>query len=236
MKIAVFPARGGSKRIPKKNIRKFLGKPIIAWPIEAAIKSKIFDKIIVSTDDEAIAKIASSLGVDVPFIRPASLSDDHTGTTAVMKHAVDTLSKSYSNIEYVCCIYPTSPLLRSQDLVDSLQLLRSKNYRYVFSACSYTYPIQRALKLAQPSGVEMLSPENLKVRSQDLDECFHDAGQFYWGVTEAWQLDEPLFSTQSLPFILPRHVSQDIDTLEDWDFAEKLFILERGKSSYEKGN
>lgn len=227
MKVAVIPARGGSKRIPKKNIRDFLGKPIIAWPIEAAIKAKIFDKIIVSTDDEAIAEVANSLGAEVPFIRPASLSDDHTGTSAVIKHAVDTLTNSYKNIEYVCCIYPTSPLLRPQDLVDSLELLRNKNYKYVFSACTYPYPIQRALKLAQPSGIEMVSPENLRVRSQDLDECFHDAGQFYWGIAEAWQLNEPIFSAQSMPFLLPRHIVQDIDTLEDWDFAEKLFTIER---------
>ena len=224
MKVAIIPARGGSKRIPRKNIKEFCGKPMIAWSIQAAIESGCFDRVIVSTDDQEIADIAKQWGAEVPFIRPAELSDDHTGTIPVIAHAVNWLRDTGYLPTAVCCIYATAPFMQPQDLQRGEQALQqSPSIDYAFSVTSYAFPIQRALRLTNEGRVAMLQPENFMARSQDLEEAWHDAGQFYWGRAEAWLGGQALFSEQAVPVKLPRYRVQDIDTPEDWERAEWLF-------------
>ncbi len=222
MRVAVIPARGGSKRIPRKNIKPFLGKPMIAWSIEAALNSGCFDKVIVSTDDNEIAEIARFNGAEVPFMRPAQLSDDFAGTGAVMKHAVDFLLGQGDPVEYVCCIYATAPFIQPEDLVEGWEKISQGNCSYSFSVTSYAFPIQRAIRILNDGRVEMFAPESFATRSQDLEEAWHDAGQFYWGTVRAWLDEEMIFGSDSIPVILPRHRVQDIDTPEDWVRAEWL--------------
>ena len=220
--IAVIPARGGSKRIPRKNIKEFYGKPLIAYSIEAAIESQCFDRIIVSTDDEEIADMALKLGVEVPFIRGIELSNDFSGTAPVIKDTISRLNQS--DISHICCIYATAPMLDAMYIRKGLDALKGKNgAQYAFSITSYAFPIQRAITLSPDSHVSMINPENLKVRSQDLEECWHDAGQFYWGTKEAWEHDLPIFDNHSIGIKIPRYLVQDIDTLEDWETAEFLY-------------
>lgn len=224
MKLAVIPARGGSKRIPRKNIKDFCGKPILAWSIEAAKASNCFDRIIVSTDDREIADAACAWGAEVPFVRPAELSDDYTGTLPVIAHAIETINAASKQVvEKACCIYATAPFIQPEDLQKGLQCLSAGNVDYVFSVTSYAFPIQRALRITAEGRIAMFQPEHFTTRSQDLDEAWHDAGQFYWGKAEAWLNQVPMFSSDSLPVVLPRHRVQDIDTLEDWILAERLF-------------
>jgi pseudaminic acid cytidylyltransferase len=223
MNIAVIPARGGSKRIPRKNIKEFCGKPMIAWSIEAAQKSNCFERIIVSTDDNEIADIAQNHGAEVPFVRPESLANDYAGTIPVIRHAVEWLVAHGEKPENVCCLYATAPFVRSQDLKRGLEMLQAQECDYVFSVTSFPFPIQRAIRIIQEQRVEMFQPEHFITRSQDLEEAYHDAGQFYWGTAQAWLDEKPLFSNRSVPLILPRHRVQDIDTLEDWQRAEWLF-------------
>jgi len=223
MRLAVIPARGGSKRIPRKNIKIFGGKPIIAWSIEAAIASELFDQVIVSTDDAEIATIAKVHGAEVPFMRPPELSDDYTVTSAVIAHAIEWYHTQGLMPELVCCIYATAPFLSVMDLQRGLTILTDTNLDFAFSATSYAFPIQRAIKLTKEGGVEMFQPEYLKMRSQDLLEAYHDAGQFYWGRQNAWMIEKSIFSIDSAPVILPRYRVQDIDTLEDWTRAELMF-------------
>lgn len=229
MRIAVIPARGGSKRIPRKNIKPFCGKPMIAWSIEAARLSGCFDRILVSTDDEGIAEIARAAGADVPFMRPAELSDDHTGTTPVVAHAIDWMSRQNGVVEEVCCIYATAPFVQAADLQRGLDVLQRSGADFAFSVTSYPFPIQRAIRIVPAQRVEMFQPEHFNTRSQDLEEAFHDAGQFYWGRAEAWRAGRALFSNAAAPVVLPRHRVQDIDTQEDWERAEWLFkAMQRG--------
>lgn len=223
MKLAVIPARGGSKRIPRKNIKLFCGKPMIAWSIEAAQQSGCFDQIVVSTDDAEIAEVARQCGAQVPFMRPAALSDDHTGTTAVIAHAIDWLSEQGQQPDQVCCIYATAPFLSADDLRRGLDVLTTTGSDYAFSVTSYAFPIQRAIRLNETGRVEMFNPEHFNTRSQDLEEAYHDAGQFYWGRADAWQQGRLMFSPVSVPVMLPRHRVQDIDTPEDWVRAEWMF-------------
>lgn len=223
MRIAVIPARGGSKRIPRKNIKDFCGKPMIAWSIDAAIKSDCFDRIIVSTDDEEIAQVATGLGAEAPFVRPPNLADDHTATIPVIKHAIEWLQQHGEKPAQVCCIYPTAPFVTPKYLAMGLELLEQKACDYTFSVTSYVFPIQRALRIQDCGRVQMFQPELFDVRSQDLEESWHDAGQFYWGTTAAWLSGKSLFSGDSFPLILPRYLVQDIDTVEDWIRAEWLF-------------
>lgn len=223
MKIAIIPARGGSKRIPRKNIKPFCGKPMIAWSIDAARLSGCFDRIVVSTDDEEIAQVANHHGAEIPFMRPAALSDDHTGTTPVMAHAIDWVNQHIARVSHACCIYATAPFVQADDLRRAYAQLEQSGADYVFSVTSYAFPIQRAIRITDQHRVEMFSPEHFQTRSQDLAEAFHDAGQFYWGRAEAWLAEQPLFSPAAAPFVLPRHRVQDIDTLEDWIRAEWLF-------------
>jgi pseudaminic acid cytidylyltransferase len=229
MNLCVIPARGGSKRIPRKNIKGFCGKPMIAWSIEAAIQSNCFDRIIVSTDDEEIASIAQQLGAEIPFLRPSELSDDYTGTTTVVAHAIDWQNTNGRKAVNVCCLYATAPFVNPNNLVDGLNLLKTTNADYVFSVTSYAFPIQRAIRITSENRVEMFQPEHFDTRSQDLEEAWHDAGQFYWGKTSAWLENQPIFGLSSVPVILPRHQVQDIDTPEDWEQAQLMFNVLRSK-------
>lgn len=224
MNIAIIPARGGSKRIPRKNIRPFCGKPMMAYSIEAAKRSGVFDDILVSTDDEEIAQIAKSLGASVPFLRPAELSDDFTGTRAVTNQAMQAYSEAFGTVEFCCCIYATSPFLQPQFLVEGLKALQSNpKQKFAFSVTSFAFPVQRAL-LKQGEGVESLYPEYASTRSQDLPEAIHDAGQFYWGTYAGYLSDTPMFSSASIPIEIPRYLVQDIDTEEDWKRAELMYL------------
>lgn len=223
MKLAIIPARGGSKRIPRKNIRHFCGKPMIAWSIEAARSSGCFDRIIVSTDDDEIAEVACAYGAEVPFVRPPELSDDHTGTIPVISHAIEWISRNVAPVDLACCIYATAPFVQPDDLMRGFDLLQKSEADYAFSVTSYAFPIQRAIRITSDERVEMFSPEHFNTRSQDLEDAFHDAGQFYWGLAAAWLAGKPLFSHCATPVPLPRHRVQDIDTAEDWERAEWLF-------------
>ncbi|MFW2307808.1 pseudaminic acid cytidylyltransferase [Aliarcobacter butzleri] len=220
--VAIIPARGGSKRIPKKNIKNFHGKPLIAYSIEVALKSKLFDKVIVSTDDEEIAEIAKEFGAEVPFLRPKELSDDFTGTGAVINHAINFLKEQGENIDFVCTIYATAPLLNEKYLIEGFTKLKNSNAKNAFSCTSMPFPIQRTFKITKDERCEMFWPENFAKRSQDLEEAFQDAGQFYWTNLNI-KSDEIIFSKDSIPIILPRYLVQDIDTLEDWQRAEFMY-------------
>lgn len=227
MRVAVIPARGGSKRIPRKNIREFCGQPMIAWSIQSALASGCFDRVIVSTDDSEIASTAIRFGAEAPFLRPARLADDYTGTTAVVKHAVNELQAGGERCNEVCCIYATAPFVCAKDLRRGFELLQKSGGDYAFSVTSYSFPIQRALRINANQRISLFQPEHADTRSQDLVETFHDAGQFYWGTAQAWLDARIIFGPDSIPVYLPRHRVQDIDTLEDWQRAELMFIAWR---------
>lgn len=232
MRLAVIPARGGSKRIPRKNVKDFCGKPMIMWSIESALSSGCFDAVIVSTDDADIAAVARASGAEVPFMRPAELSDDHTGTIPVIRHAVDWIAQAGRRPDKVCCLYATAPFVRPDDLRRGLEVLDASGADYAFSVTSYAFPIQRALRMTSQGRVAMFHPEHFGSRSQDLEEAFHDAGQFYWGRTEAWLEGRVIFSPQAAPVVLPRHRVQDIDTPEDWERAQWLFKALRDEDGH----
>lgn len=222
--IAIIPARGGSKRIPRKNIKFFNGKPMIAWSIEAALKSGCFNQVVVSTDDEEIANVARQFGADVPFIRPLELSNDYAGTTEVIQHAIQTLLAQEAVVDYACCLYATAPFVTTDDIQKGYQLLvDSESIDYAFSVTAYPYPIQRALRMTDEGRIKMCHPENFQKRSQDLEETFHDAGQFYWGTVDAWLNARMVFSEKSMPVVLPHYRVQDIDTMDDWIRAEMMY-------------
>ena len=181
MNICIIPARGGSKRIPRKNIKNFCGQPIISWSIETALNCKFFSRVIVSTDDKEIAKISQRYGAEVPFMRSESLSDDYTGTVPVIKNAINLLEMNNEKVNFVCCLYPTAPFIEVSYLEEGLNKLIENNASYSISMTSFPYPIQRSFKLTKNNRIEMFFPENINKRSQDLEQCFHDAGQFYWG-------------------------------------------------------
>lgn len=224
MRLAVIPARGGSKRIPGKNIRAFCGKPIIAWSIEAARRSGVVDRVLVSTDDEEIARVAVQYGAEVPFRRPPELADDHTPTVPVIKHATAWAIEHLGPVEHVCCIYATAPFVQPGDLAESYSRLISENVAaYVFSAAAFGFPIQRAFRLTPGGFCEMFQPEQYNTRSQDLEPAYQDAGQFYWGRAQAFLEERRFMDPQSKPLVLPRHRVQDIDTLEDWERAELMW-------------
>jgi pseudaminic acid cytidylyltransferase len=223
MRLAVIPARGGSKRIPRKNIIDFGGIPIIAWSIRAAIDSQCFDRIIVSTDDAEIADIANTYGAETPFLRPALLSDDHTGTTPVIAHAIEWQNHNGQSVSQACCIYPTAPFIQAQDIQTGLAVLDDPSIDYAFSVTSFAHPIQRSFRITAADRVEMFQPENFEKRTQDCEPAFHDAAQFYWGRAIAWLSCQCLFSKASAPVFLPRHRVYDIDTIEDLKEAEFFF-------------
>ena len=222
MNICMIPARGGSKRIPRKNIKVFNGKPIIAYSIEAALESNCFDQVIVSTDDNEIAEVAKTYGAKVPFIRPSELSNDYAGTIPVVKHTIEWLEGHNKIIDNVCCLYATAPFIQSQAISKSFQQLLESKADYCFSVTSFAFPIQRSIRITQDNKVNMFYPENFNVRSQDLEEAYHDAGQFYWGKAQAFKDELPIFSETASPYILPRYLVQDIDTMEDWIRAEAM--------------
>jgi N-acylneuraminate cytidylyltransferase len=223
MRLCVIPARGGSKRIPRKNIRPFAGRPIIAYSIDAARESGLFDRIMVSTDDAEIAEVAHGLGAEIPFLRPAELADDYVGTNAVVTQAIHWHAANGMPVGQVCCLYATAPFVQAHYLREGLDRLVATGKSFVFSVTTYPFPVQRAIRLNDQGEVEALFPEYRNTRSQDLEPTYHDAGQFYWGTAAAFIGDVPLFSSSALPVILPSHVVQDIDTEEDWYRAELMF-------------
>ena len=222
MKLAVIPARGGSKRIPRKNIKQFGGRPMISWSIEATQKTNLFDLIVVSTDDPEIAEVATTFGAEVPFLRPAGLSDDYTSTIPVVAHTVNWYLEREISIDEVCCIYATAPFIEARDIVTGFDVLLKSGADFASSVTSYAFPVQRALKLGKDGRVNMLDPSQFETRSQDLCEAYHDAGQFYWGTSTAWLSGKPIFGPHAAPVILPRYRVQDIDTIEDWKRAELM--------------
>ena len=193
---------------------------MIAWSIEAAQQSGCFDRILVSTDDPEIAQVAQTWGAEAPFLRPAELSDDHTGTTPVIAHAIQWQNTQGSAPQHVCCIYATAPFMHGEDLRAGLTLLQTTNADYAFSVTGYRFPIQRAIRIRPDGRVEMFQPEHFNTRSQDLEEACHDAGQFYWGRAAAWLEGKPIFGNTSAPVMLPSYRVQDIDTPQDWERAE----------------
>ena len=221
MSLCVIPARGGSKRIPRKNIRPFHGRPMIAWSITAALESGAFEHVIVSTDDPEIAETARIEGAEVPFMRPPELSDDHTATVPVIAHALG--EALWGVQEVLCCLYATAPFVQGSDIRAAYDLMQNTGADYAFPVTSFAFPIQRSVRLRGDGRMEMFSPEHALTRSQDLDEAYHDVGQFYWGKRAAWRAGTPMMGPASAPLIIPRHRAQDIDTPEDWDLAERLF-------------
>lgn len=223
MNLAIIPARGGSKRIPGKNIKLFAGKPLIAYSIEAAVACKLFDKIIVSTDSEKVAEVARAYGAEVPFVRPERLSDDYVGTVPAVQHGIEFCQQHYFEPQFTCCIYATAPFIQATKLIEGFTRLQNEQDKhFAFSVTSFAFPIQRALKM-QNGGVVPFSPDDIPKRSQDLEEAYHDAGQFYWGRSAAFLTGKRTFTEQSIPIVLPRFLVQDIDTLEDWQRAELMY-------------
>ncbi len=221
--LAVVPARGGSKRIPRKNIKPFLGIPLMARTIAVLHDSGVFDRIVVSTDDDEIADVAIRAGAEVPFRRPDELANDTTATIPVISHAILALESLGWRGDLCCCAYPAAVLTRPGDYRTAFDMLRlDPPPDYVFTATSFPHPIQRALRSVEGGGAEMFWPEHRQTRSQDLEPAFHDAGQFYFGLRDAWTEARPLFSSTSQMLVLPRYRVQDIDTQEDWDRAEML--------------
>lgn len=223
MKLAMIPARGGSKRIPRKNVKPFAGKPIIQYSIEAALACGSIDRVIVSTDDDEIADVARSLGAEIPFRRPAELAEDHATTLAVIRHALD-WAEGEGGVDAICCIYATAPFVTGEDLDAAYRVLSASDASYAFAATEYAFPIQRAFMI-ENQRVRLFQPKHLNTRSQDLKRAYHDAGQFYWCRPEAVRSGEPVLGPCSVAYMMDRERVQDIDTPEDWRFAEKLFRL-----------
>ncbi|MEQ1807023.1 MAG: pseudaminic acid cytidylyltransferase [Burkholderiaceae bacterium] len=224
MKLAVIPARGGSKRIPRKNIRPFHGKPIIAYSVDAALRSGLFDRVIVSTDDAEIAAVAVRHGAETPFLRPTTLADDHTGTNAVARHATIWFEQAGQRVTEICCLYATAPFVTPQDLREARALLEP-GLDFVFAATRFNFPVQRALIRNAQGLVEPMFPGWIGARSQDVPEAMHDAGQFYWGWPQSFQRHDIPFLARSVIYELPSYRVQDIDTLDDWARAELLYRL-----------
>ena len=230
--IAIIPARIGSKRIPQKNIKLFHGKPLIAYSIEVAVKSGLFDRVIVSTDSDEIAKIAKSYGAEVPFMRPSELADDHASSGEAVKFTIEKLQAMGANYQYLCTIYPTAPFLQTKYLKEAFHALNSSDAHQAFSVTSMPFPIQRTFKITLDNRCEMFTPEFFSTRSQDLEEAYQDAGQFYWQRLNR-ETEHIGFSCDCIPIVLPRYLVQDIDTPEDWIQAELLFhaIQQREKKN-----
>jgi pseudaminic acid cytidylyltransferase len=225
MIFAVIPARGGSKRIPRKNIKPFAGKPLIAYSVEAAVRTGIFDKVIVSTDSEEIAETAKSYGAEAPFMRPAEIADDFKPMQDVLVHAAEFMNKNFGPVEYFCCIYPTAPLIRADLVRKAFEIIKENKADTVYSVTSFPYPVHRGLVINNEGWVRMLWPEHEFTRSNDLPEVFHDAGQFYWENGPAFLKNKRFIPPKALPFILPRYLVQDIDTPEDWERAELMYEI-----------
>ena len=223
MRVAVIPARGGSKRIPRKNIRPFAGKPIIVWPIKTALSSGLFDQVVVSTDDAEIAEVACGAGALVPFMRPENLSDDYADTKSVVRHAISELKLETELEVQVCCIYPTSVFVDAQLLKEGLEKLNESKCSFVFSVTSVDSSVYRAFTKAADDSIFMLFPENYPKRTQDLPSLYCDAAQFYWATVGAWQSELNIFGTESIGVFLDPSRVQDIDTESQWLAAERIF-------------
>lgn len=222
MNIAVIPARGGSKRIPRKNIKLFAGKPMIAYAITAAQNTGLFDHVVVSTDDIEIAEVAQQWGAEVPFMRPSQLADDYTGTVPVIAHAIQALPPKYQDINYVCCIYPATPLIQDTDIKAALELLIETEATYVFPITQFPSAVQRSLKRNESGRVQPFYPEFEQTRTQDLEPAYYDAGQFYWGTPQAW-LNGVGIHAEGVGLVIPNWRVVDVDTQEDWEKAELLY-------------
>lgn len=232
--LCVIPARGGSKRIPRKNIREFCGKPIIVYSIEAAQKAACFDRIIVSTDDDEIAEVAECYGADIPFTRPAELANDYAGTTEVIAHAVGVMEEKYGSFDAACCLYATAPFVQINYIVKGLEVLQH-GWSFVFPVAEYPSPIFRSFRRKENGAVEMFFPEHFTSRSQDLETAYHDAGQFYWGKADAWKNEEKLFAPHTYALAIPRRYVQDIDTEEDWLVAKYMYeALQKAEKSIDE--
>ncbi len=225
--ICIITARGGSKRIPRKNIKNFCGRPIISYSIDVAIQSKLFDEVMVSTDDQEIAGVAQKFGASVPFFRSEQNSDDFSGSAEVILEVLQEYKKQKRNFQYACCIYPTAPLLRVETLLESWELLKKHDLDSVFPILRFGFPIQRALRMEANSIIAMLQPENRTKRSQDLEPTFHDAGQFYFLQVERFLKNKKLWSDKSAGIVLNDLDAQDIDTEEDWNIAEFKYEYRR---------
>ena len=221
--VCIIAARGGSKRIKNKNIKKFFGKPIISYSIRAAIKSKCFDKIIVSTDNRSIANIANKYGALTPFLRPKKLSHDKALLRPVIKHALIEYLKIDKNVKFVCCIVPTAPLINRDDIVKGLKLLKKNKAEIILTVSEYDYPAQRSLKITKNGKLSMNFPKYRYSMSQDLTKFYHDAGQFYWAKRDAILKDIPTLGNKSYPMIIPKHRAIDIDDISDWKRAEHAY-------------
>ncbi|MEL7001566.1 MAG: pseudaminic acid cytidylyltransferase [Bacteroidota bacterium] len=234
-KIAIIPARGGSKRIPRKNIKNFLGKPIISYSIEAAINSELFDEIMVSTDDEEIAEIALKFGANVPFMRSRENADDHSTTVDVILEVLQNYNKQKVQFDFGCCIYPTAPFVKTDHLKQGWELLISKGFSTVFPTVEYSYPIWRSLEVKNQR-VNMIWPEYYKSRSQDLKVAYHDAGQWYWFKKENLQENPILLSNESGSIVLSNLEVQDIDNESDWTIAELKYnhLINKGDENKDK--
>ena len=225
MVVAIIPARGGSKRIKDKNIKGFAGKPVICHSIAAARAAGIFHRIIVSTDSPKIAAVARGCGAETPFMRPASLADDHTPTAPVLTHALETLREGGDAPAHACCIYAAAPFVTPGDLRAGHDLLIETGASAAFSVTTFPAPVFRALEIGPAGNLSMLWPEHELTRSNDLPEAYHDAGQFYWVHVERFLASGRLYATDALPVVLPRHRVQDIDTEEDWRRAELMHAV-----------
>jgi pseudaminic acid cytidylyltransferase len=221
MNIAIIPARGGSKRIPRKNIKLFCGKPMLAWSIEAAQKSMLFEHIIVSTDDIEIAEIANKWGAETPFLRPLELADDMTPTVPVVAHAVEACMRLSWEADFFCCIYPCAPFITGNDLQESFRLIKGSGVDFVYPVTEYAHPVQRAMYRSDNGIMKFVNPEHELTRTQDLPTRYHDAGQFYWGKSMAWREQKKMHSGGA-GMVVPNWRVVDIDTADDWKRAELL--------------
>ena len=222
--IAIIPARGGSKRIPRKNIRPFLGKPVIAYSIAAALQSGLFDEVMVSTDDEEIAEVARQYGAKVPFMRSATTADDYATTADVMLEVLECYKKQGIEFDTLCCVYSTAPFVTADSLKSAYHLLAEKKFDAVFTAVAYSYPVQRGLKIDDVK-IRMVWPEYIQSRSQDLEMIYHDAGQFYISKVEPFYQHKDFWGANTGGIILSELEVQDLDTLTDWKLAEMKYQL-----------
>jgi len=225
--IAIIPARGASKRIPKKNIRLFCGQPVISYPIKTAISSEIFDEVMVSTDNKEIAKIAIEYGAKIPFFRSKKNSDDYSGTDDVLKEVLDYYISIGEKYDIACCIYPVNPFISKDKLTEGFEKLIKNNFDCVFSAVKYSYPIQRSFRIDNEEKMIMNEPENYLKRSQDLQETYHDGGQFYWFKIKSFIKELKLWTRNTSIIELNPLEVQDIDCESDWKIAEQKFIIQK---------
>jgi N-acylneuraminate cytidylyltransferase len=223
--IAIIPARGGSKRIPRKNVRPFMGQPVIGYPIQAAIDSGCFDEIMVSTDDKEIADVAKKFGAAVPFLRSSETSNDHASTADVLLEVLQEYEKLNKRFDNCCCLYPVTPLVSKEILQTAFDKFIVSKADSLMPVVRYSHPIQRALQINEEGFLRYIQPENAMLRTQDLPPCYHDAGQFYFFKTDSFLKNKTLVSKNTLAFELSEQLVQDIDNEDDWKMAELKYIL-----------